>query len=98
MKRAWMAALSLLGTVALSVALTGSAPMRSAHAQLPGPPQPVAGSLLLQDCSCARPTRLVEGGGAAAVNCQCGAFQCVFGVADRWVRRRYGLIDSATDG
>jgi hypothetical protein len=82
MKRAWMAALSVLGTVGLSLALSGSAPPRPAWAQLPGAPQPVAGSLLLSECSCARPARLVEGGGASAVNCQCGPFQCVFAVAE----------------
>jgi hypothetical protein len=82
MKRAWMAGLSLLGTVGLSLALSSSAPPRPAWAQLPGAPQPLSGSPLLSECQCARPTRLVEGGGAAAINCQCGAFQCVFGVAD----------------
>lgn len=82
MKRVWLATSSSLAIVGVSVALSSSAPMRTAHAQLPPAPQPVQGSLLLQECTCARPTRLVDAGGAAAVNCQCGAFQCVFGVAD----------------
>ena len=82
MKRAWMTALSLLGVVLLGVALSGSVPLNPALAQLPPAPQPISGSPLLSECNCARPARLVEGGGASAVNCQCGAFQCVFGVAD----------------
>jgi hypothetical protein len=83
MKRAWMAGMSLLGVVvALGLALTGSVPLGPALAQLPSAPLPVTGSPLLSECSCARPTRLVDGGAASAVNCQCGAFQCVFGVAD----------------
>ena len=82
MKRAWMAGLCVLGVVGLGVALSGSVSIRSASAQLPPAPLPVAGSPLLQECSCAKPTRLVDGGSASAVNCQCGAFQCVFGVAE----------------
>lgn len=82
MKRAWMAALCLLGAVGLGVALSGSVSIRPASAQLPPAPQPISGSPLLSECQCARPARLVDGGSAAAVNCQCGAFQCVFGVAE----------------
>ena len=82
MKRVSMAALSLIGVLGLGVALWSSVPSTPALAQLPPAPLPVAGSPLLSECSCARPTRLVDGGGASAVNCQCGAFQCVFGVAD----------------
>ena len=82
MKRAWMAGLCLLGAMGLSVALSGSVSIRPASAQLPPAPQPVSGSPLLSECQCARPARLVDGGSASAVNCQCGAFQCVFGVAE----------------
>ena len=82
MKRAWIGGLALLGMVGLGVALSGSVSIGPAQAQLPPAPLPMAGSPLLQECSCARPTRLVDGGGASAVNCQCGAFQCVFGVSE----------------